>query len=170
MKENRIAAIFAFVAAGAVMTVGVSHFTMPRAQIHMATGVTPAFFESIAADSVSFRIHYWAFVVAMLAWTGVVMGCRRLIAAPRPLSYRVAEVWGLAGLFVAAIDFALMQSKALSVAASFGGLDASAKSAIVAAGLPRLDPTGLFSFGLVGVWLVSFSAAIRRTLDRKSVV
>jgi hypothetical protein len=151
MKEYRITANFAFVAAVAALIVGVSHFMMPRAQLHMATGVTPAFFESLAAGSGVFRVHYWAFVIVALAFTGVIVGCRRLLPEPRPLSYRIAEVWGVLGLAVTAIDFALMQSKAVSIAAAFGGLDASARSAVVAMGLPRLDPTGLFSFGLVGV-------------------
>ena len=31
-------------------------------------------------------------------------------------------------------------------------------------GLPRLDPTGLFSFGMLGLWLASFSWAARRAL------
>lgn len=166
MRETRITANFAFVAAVAALIVGVSHFMMPRAQLHFATGVTPAFFESLAAGSGAFRVHYWAFVVLALAFMGVIVGCRRLVAEPRPLSYRIAEVWGVLGLAVTAIDFALMQSKALSIAVAFGGLDASARSAVVATGLPRLDPTGLFSFGLVGVWLVSFSSAIGRTHGR----
>ena len=164
MRETRITAIFAFVAAVAAATVGVSHFLMPRAQLHFATGVTPAFFESLAAGSGAFRIHYGAFVVAALASTGVVLGVRRLVAAPRPLSYGIAEVWGLVGLAVAAIDFALMQSKALSIAQAFGGLDAPAQSAVVAMGLPRLDPTGLFSFGLFGLFLATFSWTARRAL------
>ena len=164
MRETRITAIFAFVAAVAAATVGVSHFMMPREQLHLATGVTQAFFESLAAGSGAFRIHYWSFVVASLAYTAVVVGCRQLVAPPRSLSYRIAEVWGLVGLTAAAIDFALMESKALSIAAAFGGLDIPARSAVVAMGLPRLDPTGLFSFGMLGLWLASFSWAARRAL------
>lgn len=164
MREARIAAVFAFVAAVAAATVGVSHFMMPRAQLHFATGVTPAFFESLAADSGAFRIHYGAFVVAALASMALVLGVRRLIVAPRPLLYSIAEVWGLVGLSVAAIDFALMRSKALSIAAVFGGLDAGAQSSVIAIGLPRLDPMGLFSFGLFGLFLAAFSWTARRAL------
>jgi len=93
MRETRITAIFAFVAAVAAATVGVSHFLMPRAQLHFATGVTPAFFESLAARSGPFRIHYGAFVVAALASTAVVLGVRRLVAAPRPSAGRLGERW-----------------------------------------------------------------------------
>lgn len=93
MRETRITAIFAFVAAVAAATVGVSHFLMPRAQLHFATGVTPAFFESLAAGSGAFRIHYGAFVVAALASTAVVLGVRRLVAAPRHSAGRLGERW-----------------------------------------------------------------------------
>ena len=84
MRETRITAIFAFVAAVAAAIVGVSHFMMPREQLHLATGVTQAFFESLGKGSGAFRIHYWSFVVASLASTAVVLGVRRLVAAPRP--------------------------------------------------------------------------------------
>jgi hypothetical protein len=164
MNDRRVTAIFAFVAAIAAATVGVSHFLMPRAQLHFATGVTEAFFESLAEGSGAFRMHYWSFVVATVAFTGVVMGGRQLVATPRSLFYRVAEVWALVGLSVTAIDFALMQSKALSMAAGFGHLDVPARSAVVAIGLPHLDPTGLFGFGLFGLWLAAFSWAARRAL------
>jgi hypothetical protein len=164
MNDRRVTAVFAFLAALAAATVGVSHFLMPDAQLHFATGVTDAFFESLVAGSGAFRMHYWSFVVATVALTGVVMGCRQLVAAPRSLLYRVAEVWALVGLSVTAIDFTLMQSKAVTMAAGFGHLDVGARSAVVAIGLPHLDPTGLFGFGLFGLWLAAFSWAARRAL------
>lgn len=164
MNDRRVTAIFAFLAAIAAAIVGISHFLMPRAQLHFATGVTEAFFESLAEGSGAFRMHYWSFVVATVAFTVIVMGGRQLVATPRSLFYRVAEVWALVGLSVTAIDFALMQSKALNMAASFGHLDVPARSAVVAIGLPHLDPTGLFGFGLFGLWLAAFSWAARGAL------
>ncbi len=164
MNDRRVTAIFAFAAAIGAATVGVSHFAMPRAQLHFGTGVTNAFFESLAGESAAFRIHYWSFVVAAVALTGVVIGGRQLVATQRSLLYRVAEMWALVGLSVTAIEFALMQSKALNLAAGFDHLAMAERSAVVAIGLPHLDPTGLFGFGLFGLWLAAFSWAARPAL------
>jgi len=163
MDNRRLASSLAFLVAAFAIAVGVTHFLMPREQLHLATGASNAFYASLAANSGPFRVHYWSFVVAALANLGLVIAVRSLISEPRSLLYRLTETIAIVGLSVTAIDFALMQSKALSLVDRLPNLDASAQAAVIALGLPHLDPTGLFGFALPGAWLVVFSLEARRT-------
>jgi len=51
--------VFAFAAAFMFIAEGITHFLMPPEQIHLAHGITPAFFTSLAANPAAFHIHYW---------------------------------------------------------------------------------------------------------------
>ena len=42
----------------AYIIAGITHFRMPREQLHMASGIKPAFFESLNRSSGAFKIHY----------------------------------------------------------------------------------------------------------------
>ena len=64
---------------------GITHFLMPREQLHMASGIQPGFFESLRISSAAFTIHYWAVIASALIttktgsfhreWIGCVMAC-----------------------------------------------------------------------------------------------
>ena len=65
---------------------------------------------------------------------------------------QVVTLLATTGFVVTAIDFAMMQAKALRLAREFSNFLPEVQQSAIAAGLPRLDLTGLFGFGLVGLW------------------
>jgi hypothetical protein len=131
--------------------IGATHFLMPKAQIHFATGIKADFFNSLGSGSTAFQIHYWVFAVSSLLGMGVVIGLRNLLSSKPNLWLRLTEAFALIGLGVMAVDFVMMQNYALRLAKQWPSLDATAQAIISAAGLPQLDPEGLFGFGLVGL-------------------
>jgi len=153
---------FALAAALSYLAVGVTHLLLPRDQLHLSKGISPRFFESLAASSRVFRLHYWLFVAASLSALGVALGLSNLIGSESLLG-RMATVLGVAGLLVASLDYALMQSHALRLSRGFRTSGEQARAAMVAAGLSRIDPTGLFSFALVGAWFAAVASHILRS-------
>lgn len=150
-------AVMAFGIAAAMLAVGVTHLLLPRAQIHFARGVTPEFFRSLAQRGSLFRFHYWAMVVAALLGAGIVGGARDLLPAGGGPLYRFIEAAALAGFLLTAVDFARMQARAGDLARRFDALSPAAREAVVAQGIGRIDATGLFGFGLVGLWFGAFN-------------
>jgi hypothetical protein len=61
------------------------------------------------------------------------------------------------GFMISALSFGLMLKKALRLTDAWPGLPEGARDAVKAGGLPNLDPWGLFSFVLVGLWFVVFN-------------
>ena len=55
------------------------------------------------------------------------------------------------GFMVTALSFGLMLRQALRLAKTWPALSEGAREAVKAAGLPNLDPWGLFNFFLVGL-------------------
>jgi len=163
LSDMRLAAIFAIITGLGFWAVGVTHILLPRDQLHFATGISARFFQSLAQGSVVFRLHYWAFVVVALAQIGMILGLRSLQIPAPSLWYRCTEAWAILGLAVQAAEFALIQARALAIAPAFALLPAPAQEAVVAIGLPRLDPTLLFGSGLGALWLGTFSLGRLRT-------
>ena len=64
---------FAIIMGMAYIVAGITHFLMPREQLHMASGIKPVFFESLKSSSTVFRIHYWAIIIGTLAGAAVVL-------------------------------------------------------------------------------------------------
>ena len=133
--------------------IGASHFLMPKAQLHFATGITADFFKSLASKSTAFQVHYWTFAISSLLIMAVVLGLKNFLGPRQSLWLRLTEVLVLIGLAVTALEFILMQNYALRLAKEFQDLDVSAQTIISTISLPRLDPEGLFGFGLSGLWL-----------------
>jgi hypothetical protein len=151
--NRRLTGIFAILAALSYWIIGVTHFLMPKAQLHFAKGITADFFKSLASESMAFRVHYWVFAVSALLVIAVVLGLKNLLSPERSIWLRLTEVFALFGLAVVAIDFIMMQNYALRLVKEWPSLDVTGQAIISAIGLPRLDPEGLFGFGLAGLWL-----------------
>jgi hypothetical protein len=164
--NRRLTGIFSIAAALSYWMIGGTHFLMPKAQIHFATGIKADFFKSLASESTAFQVHYWIFAVSSLFGIGVVLGLRNLLSSKPSLWRRLTEVFALIGLGVMAIDFVIMQNYAIRLARGWPSLDAIVQATISAIGLPRLDPEGLFGFGLVGLWL----GTVNFTLFKASLV
>jgi hypothetical protein len=145
--------IFAVLAALSYWIIGATHFLMPKAQLHFATGIKADFFKSLASESTAFQVHYWVFAVSSLLVMVVVLGLKDILKTRRSLWLRFTEVLAVTGLALTAIDFVLMQNYALRLAKEFANLDAAAQTVISTIGLPHLDPQGLFGFGFTGLWL-----------------
>jgi hypothetical protein len=146
-------------AAGSYLVAGLSHFGMPVEQLHFAKGISELFFASLQKSSFWFRIHYWSFVVAALCSVGIVF----LLSQRSQLSSPVVQlvtILAMAGFLITAIDFARMQATALRLADVFDQFPPEVRQSIVASGLSRLDPTGLFGLGLVGLWFAVINTAM----------
>jgi hypothetical protein len=108
--------------------IGGTHFLMPKAQIHFATGIKPDFFTSLASGSTAFRVHCWVYAVLAVFGMGVVLRLRSLLSSRPNLWLRLTEVFALIGLGVLAIDFIMMQNTALRLAREWPSLDTTARA------------------------------------------
>lgn len=136
---------------------GVTHFLMPRAQLHMASGLKPNFFESLGRSSGAFKTHYWAMMIASLAGTAVVLGAGVALGIKEGIFLGMLRLGAAFGFMVTALSFGLMLKQALRLTDTWSGLSESTREAVKAAGLPNVDPWGLFSFVLVGLWFLVFN-------------
>lgn len=140
-------------AAGSYLVAGMSHFLMPSDQLHFAKGLSARFFASLMTTSFWFRVHYWSFVTASLCGMAFVFILSHHLNLTS-LAARLVTYLAMAGFVITAIDFAMMQAKALQLARVFHTSLPEVQQFTIARGLPRLDQTGLFGFGFVGLWLV----------------
>jgi hypothetical protein len=151
MPSTTLIRILAIGAAGSYCAAGISHFLMPPDQIHFAKGLSAEFFTSLRVTSFWFRVHYWSFVTASLCGMAIV----QVLSHQLNLTSYAAQLMTLlatVGFVVTAIDFAMMQAKAIQLARAFHTFLPEVQQSTIAAGLPRLDQTGLFGFGFVGLW------------------
>jgi len=151
--SQHLTGIFAILAAISSWIIGATHFLMPKAQLHFATGITADFFESLASESTAFQVHYWVFAISSLLVMAVVLGFKNILTTRRSLWLRLTEALAMIGLAITAIDFVLMQNYALRLAKRLPDLDVTAQTIISTISLPHLDPEGLFGFGFLGLWL-----------------
>jgi hypothetical protein len=138
---------------------GITHFCMPREQLHMASGIKSAFFESLGKTSVAFKIHYGAIMIATLAGASVVLGIGTALGMHQGTMLLILRVGAVCGFLVTALSFGLMLKRAMRLSNIWPSLSTHTQETIRADGLPNLDPFGLFSFGLVGLWMVVFNAS-----------
>ena len=143
----------AVIMAVSYVLVGITHFLMPREQIHMAGGIKATFFESLTRTSTAFRLHYWCFMIAALSGAGLMIGLPETLGIQPSLLLIVSQAVAVFGSLVAALNFGFMLDRALRLSRAWSGLSAAAQETLRTEGLQNLDPTGLFSFGLVGLGL-----------------
>jgi hypothetical protein len=148
---------FAIAVGVASIVGGVTHFLMPRAQLHMASGLKPDFFESLSNSSRAFKVHYWAMMIASLAGAAVVLGAGMALGIIEGIFLVLLRGAAAFGFMVTALSFGLMLKQALRLTDAWPGLSEAVREATKAAGLPNLDPWGLFSFFLVGLWFLVFN-------------
>jgi hypothetical protein len=148
---------FAIAMAVASIAGGITHFLMPREQLHMASGLKKEFFESLNRSSGAFRVHYWAMMIASLAGAAVVLGAGAALGIEEGVLLALLRAGAGFGFMVASLSFGLMLKQALRLANAWTALSAEARQAGKAAGLPNLDPWGVFSFVLVGLWFIVFN-------------
>lgn len=67
------------------LVAGVTHFLMPRDQLHLVTGPTSGLFLSFRARRTAFVLHYWAFSLASLLAIGLVRRHLPATTRARPL-------------------------------------------------------------------------------------
>lgn len=150
---------FAITMGAASLVGGVTHFLMPRAQLHMASGLKPDFFESLSQSSGAFKTHYWAMIIASLAGAAVVLGAGKVLGIKEGIFLGILRLGAAFGFMVTALSFGLMLKQALRLTDAWSGFSESTREAVKAAGLPNMDPWGLFSFVLVGLWFLMFNVA-----------
>ena len=138
---------------------GITHFLMPREQLHMASGIQPGFFDSLRNSSAAFIIHYWAIIASALAGAAVVIGIWSALDMQQGTILMILNVGAVCGFVITSLSFGLMLKRALHVSNIWHSLSQHAKDTIRANGLPNLDPFGIFGFGLVGIWLIAFNVA-----------
>jgi hypothetical protein len=143
----------AVIIAVAYILVGITHFLMPREQLHMAGGVKATFFESLKRTSTAFRLHYWFFIIAALSGAALVTGLPATLGLQPSLILTMSQVGTVFGFLITALNFGFIQERALRVSRIWSGLSATAQESLQAEGLLNLDPTGLFCFGLPGIGL-----------------
>ncbi|KPK64495.1 hypothetical protein AMJ83_01945 [candidate division WOR_3 bacterium SM23_42] len=136
---------------------GVTHFLMPRAQLHMASGLKRDFFESLGQSAGAFTVHYWAMMIASLAGAAVIMGAGVALGVVEGILHSILRFGAALGFVVAALSFGLMLKQALRLSDAWPNLSESAREAVKTNGLPNIDPWGLFSFFLVGLWFLVFN-------------
>lgn len=136
---------------------GITHFLMPREQLHMASGIQPSFFESLRISSVAFTIHYWAIIASTLAGAAVVIGIWSALGMQQGTILTILNVGAVCGFIVTSLSFGLMLKRAAHISSIWPDLSEQAKETIRTSGLPNLDPFGLFGFGLVGIWMIAFN-------------
>jgi hypothetical protein len=156
-KGGEDMAWFAITMAVASVVGGVTHFLMPRSQLHMASGLKPEFFESLNQTSGAFKVHYWAIMIASLAGAAVVIGAGMTLGVKEGIFLTMLRAGAAFGFMVTAISFGLMLKQALRLADAWFNLSEEARQAGKATGLPNLDPWGVFSFVLVGLWFIVFN-------------
>jgi hypothetical protein len=162
LSSTNLIRILAIGAAGSYLVAGISHFLMPSDQLHFAKGLSAEFFASLMTTSFWFRIHYWSFVIASLCGTAIVYILSYQLNLSSPFA-RLVTLLAMAGFIITAIDFAMMQARALHIVRIFHTFLPEVQQSTIAAGLPRLDQTGLFGFGLVGLWLVVVNMVMLQT-------
>jgi len=170
MAKHRVLSFCAIMTGGLFVLVGVTHFLMPRAQLHLASGVSRAFFESLASRPGAFVIHYWAFVLASLSAIGVIIGLGEMLGRGAGLWLRLSSAWAVIGSAVTAVNFDFFRSHALETAGRFASLDPAAQAAVLAGGIRSIDPTSFIGFGLGGIWFITINVAgSRRALFPKAL-
>jgi hypothetical protein len=162
LSSTSLIRILAVGAAGSYLVAGLSHFLMPSDQLHFAKGLSSKFFTSLMTTSFWFRVHYWSFVTASLCGMAFVYILSQQLNLTSPIA-QLVTVLAMAGFIVTAIDFAMMQAKALQLARVFHTYPPGVLQAIIVAGLPRLDQTGLFGFGFVGLWCAIANVMMLKT-------
>lgn len=136
---------------------GITHFLMPREQIHFATGIKPEFFKSLNRSSKAFTIHYWAFVIVGLAGASVVLFTGSVLGITEQIFLKVAKILGVSGFLVFSLNFNRMLGYALNKSSMWDDSSGDTKETILSIGLPNLDPSGLFTSGLTGTWFIIFN-------------
>jgi len=162
MTKHWMLSCCAIVTGALYLASGLTHFLMPRAQLHLASGVSRAFFESLAARPGAFTVHYWAVVLTSLFAIGVIIGLNEMFGSGAGLWLKISGVWAIVGGAVTAVNFDLFRSHALEAARHFAGLDPAGQSALLATGVPTIDPTSFLGFGLPGVWFITINLAGNR--------
>jgi hypothetical protein len=150
---HRSTGVFAFLTALSYWAIGATHFLMPKAQLHFASGISAEFFTSLANTSEAFQIHYWSFAILSILLLAVILGLKNILRTEKSLWLRFTEALAIIGCAVTALNFILMKNYALRMANQFQTLDTSAQETILSIGLPHLDPEGLFGSCFLGLWL-----------------
>ena len=146
------------------LLVGVTHFMLPRAQLRGAAGITTAFFESLAATSLIFKLHYWLVVILSLLTFAVIAAFFSLLREHRSGPVCWALTLGFFGAALAAIDFACIAVEAPRLARLYMSSAPDARPLLLVFGVPHIDPC-FFSWGLLGIFALTVnSAALRHRL------
>ena len=157
----RFGATSAFLSGGLYVLAGFTHFLLPREQLRGATGVDAAFFDSLAASSTVFVVHYWIVVLVSLFTIGVILAFFLLLRDHQSGFLCWAALLAVIGAALTAIDFAFVAVESPRIAQRFVAAPPAAQSALLLQGIPHVDPC-FFGMCLMGVWMLTANAAALR--------
>jgi hypothetical protein len=93
-------------------------------------------------------------VTAVLSLAVIVPTVSNLIEAENPALVRAVTVFAIVGWSVMAISFLNLLARVPDLASRYVSSDEATRAALVAVGLPEIDPDGWLVFGGPGVWFV----------------
>jgi hypothetical protein len=93
-------------------------------------------------------------VTAVLSLAVIVPTVSNLIQSENPALVRAVTVLAIVGWAVMAISFLNLLSKVPDLASRYVNGDETTRTALVAVGLPEIDPDGWLLFGGPGIWFV----------------
>ena len=158
----RLGSDCAFAVGGFYLLIGITHFLLPRSQLRGAEGVNAAFFFSLAERSCAFKLHYWVVVLAGLTTIPLLAALLALLRGSiGGISLWFGAMGGLgAGLLV--VDFAYVGVQGPRLAKAFARASEGTREAILALGLPHVDPCFL-GWGLLGGGLAGLNGELLRS-------
>ncbi len=145
----KLGGVCGFVVGALYLLIGITHFFLPRDQLRGAAGVDERFFRSLAEKSFAFKAHYWTAVGLGLFMLPVIAALVALFRGGVTGGAIWAGAVGFLGAGLLSVDFAYVAVEAPRLARVFARLPEAAREAILALGLPHLDPCFL-SWGLIG--------------------
>jgi hypothetical protein len=167
MTDNRFVGAASALVAFGYLLIGATHFALPVTQL----GTSATLFASLAHDGAGmFRLHYWAFALTSLLAMALVLGYRPEGSGESSVVLETARMWALLGFGVTALEFLYVQQRATTISRHWDDLDTSARSALIALGSGRLDPTWFLGFGIVGLWPVVLGLTALKTRAWPAVV
>jgi hypothetical protein len=112
------------------------------------------FFESFAGNPLTLSIPWIVFTVSGILALAALPAIRDRLGGTRPEWERFATLFGLAGYVVQAVWAVTLTRSAPGLSAAYLAGNESTRAALMAYGLPQIDPDGWFSFGGPGTWLI----------------
>ncbi len=110
------------------------------------------FFENYAQRSASMNVAWIVMAATSILALAIVPAVSALVRSESEMWVEVAAIAGIVGFGASAISFLTMLGRAPGLAQAYVAGDEATKAAIVAIGLPQLDPLNVLVLGGPGIW------------------